>query len=509
MDLSTLINYYCRKIGIWFLGLIPMILALVLLVLALSTFTLDLTGIDSVQDLPNVGLDDPIHLIAAFIYIILIVIAIPFTLNGVFMEKAFNKEIDRIYASGLLIRGVEGFDDVESSIKLLYRGSYSVTGSVIISFLVFLSATVLQGVSNNIGIFLLARMFIFIASVGLLAISSGVSILLRLPDKSALQPGGLMKFYSPKSISLKLDNVITDSIFTQLDPVTRIRMDEWSRSISDSFNPTYLSDLENQTRLERAKEKIFLMVYLKEFIPELMTEEIFRSEISEIIDPKHLDDFLGGRYSDISSKVLTTIIRDVKNEIPEIVELIQRIFVLVKDNIAYLRNQEEYITICHPTSHVGNIDPFRIVVFVLNLKNIERRVTIQAQTSMTSLDPDDASQLLLLDKSNIEFPSEDTPLEFSSSKSPIDMLRLVSAILQVGDAMNLQFRANRFGTHVLNISIADDEKGIISGRSVVITVYRDIKYYAKTVGAKALGYIGAAVSFIGIGIGSLAGLLSN
>ena len=75
--------------------------------------------------------------------------------------------------------------------------------------------------------------------------------------------------------------------------------------------------------------------------------------------------------------------------------------------------------------------------------------------------------------------------------------------------MNLQFRANRFGTHVLNISIADDEKGIISGRSVVITVYRDIKYYAKTMGAKALGYIGAAVSFIGIGIGSLAGLLSN
>lgn len=509
MDLSTLINYYCRKIGIWFLGLIPLILAVLLLGLTLSTLTSLNTAITDPSDLPNLGLDDPFHLISAMLYLILIIIAIPFTLNGIFMERAFNKEIERIHASGLLIRGVEGFDDVESSIKLLYRGSYSVTGSVIISFLVFLSAIVLQDVSTNVLVFILARMFIFIASVGLLAISSGVSLLLRLPDKSALQPGGLMKFYSPKSISLKLDNVITDSIFTQLDPVTRIRMDEWSRSISDSFNPNYLSNLKNQTRLERAKEKIFLMVYLKEYIPELMTEEIFRSEISEIIDSKHLDDFLGGRYSDISSKILTTIIRDVKSEIPEIVELVQRIFVLVKDNITYLRNQDEYVTICHPTSHVGNIDPFRIVVFVLNLKNIERRVTIQAQTSMTSLDPDDASQLLLLDKSNIEFPSEDAQLEFSSSKSPIDMLRLVSAILQVGDAMNLQFRANRFGTHVLNISIADDEKGIISGRSVVISVYRDLRYYLKTVGAKALGYIGAAVSFIGIGIGSLAGLLSN
>lgn len=327
MDLATVINYYCRKIGIWFLGLIPVVLAFLLLSLALSAFTLDFSEVTKPSDLPNIGLEDPLHLAAILIYIILIIIAIPFSLNGIFMEKAFNKEINRIHASGLLIRGVEGFDDVESSIKILYRGSYSVTGSVIISFLVFLSATVLQEVSTDVALFLLARIFIFIASVGLLAISSGVSILLRLPDKSALQPGGLMKFYSPKSISLKLDNIITDSIFTQLDPVTRIRMDEWSQSIIESFNPDYLKDEDDQTRIERAREKIFLMVYLKEYIPELMTEEIFRSEVTEIIEPKYLDDFLGGRYSGISSEILTTIIRDVKNEIPEIVELVQRIFV--------------------------------------------------------------------------------------------------------------------------------------------------------------------------------------
>jgi hypothetical protein len=508
MDLATVVNYYCRKIGIWFLGLIPVLLAFMLIVLALTAFTSDISGIESPKDF-GPPLEDPIHLTATIIYIILIIIALPFTLNGIFMEKAFNKEIERIHASGLLIRGVEGFDDVESSIKLLYRGSYSVTGSVIISFLVFLSATFVQTVSNDVPLFLLARIFIFFASVGLLAISSGASILLRLPDKSALRPGGLMKFYSPKSIALKLDNLITDSIFTHLDPVTRIRMDEWSKSIEDSFNADYLKDEQNQTRIERAREKIFLMIYLKEFIPELMTEEIFRSEVSEIIDAKYFDDFTSGRYSGISSEVLTTIIRDVKSEIPEIVELVQRIFVLVKDDLAYLNNQEEYITICHPTIHIGNIDPFRIVVFVLNLKEIQRKVIIQAQTSMSSLDPDDASQILLLDPSNINLPSEDGALEFSSSKSPVDMLTLVSAILQVGDAINLQFRANRFGTHVLNISVADPENGIISGRSVVVEVQRDLAYYLKTVGAKALGYVGAAVSFIGIGLGSLVGILGR
>jgi hypothetical protein len=83
----------------------------------------------------------------------------------------------------------------------------------------------------------------------------------------------------------------------------------------------------------------------------------------------------------------------------------------------------------------------------------------------------------------------------------------VSSILQVGDAINLQFRPNRFGTHVLNISIEDDEQGVISGRSIVVSVQRDLMFFVKTVGAKALGYIGAAISFIGISLGSFAGLV--
>jgi hypothetical protein len=33
-------------------------------------------------------------------------------------------------------------------------------------------------------------------------------------------------------------------------------------------------------------------------------------------------------------------------------------------------------------------------------------------------------------------------------------------------------------------------------------------FFIKTVGAKALGYAGAAISFIGISLGSFAGLLS-
>ncbi|MHA2244474.1 MAG: hypothetical protein ACXADY_05855 [Candidatus Hodarchaeales archaeon] len=494
MDLASFLNYYCRKIGIWFLSLIPVFLAFTLIMLAL---------------LPSGATDEFrfIYLISSIVYIVLIVIAIPFSLNGFFMEKAFNKEIRRITSSGLLIRGVEGFNEIESSIKLLYRSSYSITGSVCVSFLVFISALLLDpaaGVNPTTAV--LARLFIFVASIGLLAISSGASILLRLPDKSALQPGGLMKFYSPKSISLKLDNVLTDSIFTHLDPITRIHMDEWSKSIQENLNVNYLSNLDDQTRLERAREKIFLMIYLEEFIPEIMTKEIFQRELTEIIDPNYLIEFQTGKHSGISSKTLNVVMRDIKNEIPQVFELIQRIFVLVADNLRYLQTREEFVTICHPVEHIGNIDPFRITIFVLNLKEVQRKVQIQAQTSMSSLDPDDASQLLLLDIGKLELPPEDTTIEFSSSTQPIDILRLVSSILQVGDILNLQFRPNRTGTHVLNISINDPDRGILTGKSVVIEVRRDLRYFAKTVGAKVLGYAGAAISFIGIGMGSLVGL---
>ena len=486
MDFASLMNYYCRKLGIWFLGLLPIFLALILIGLAfLST-------------------EDEISIffsVALIVYIILIIIAIPFSLNGFFMERAFNEEIQKITSSGLLIQGVEGFKEIESSIKLLYRSSYSITGSIIVSFLVFISALVLVPTTA-----LLARFFVFVASIGLLAISSGASLILRLPDKSALQPGGLMRFYSPKSISLKLDNVLADSIFTHLDPITRIRMDEWSKTIQDNMNPDYLSNLDDQTRLERASEKIFLMIYLKEYVPELMTEEIFSRELSEIINPDFLEGFKAGYESGISLKTLKTVIRDIEDEIPQIFELIQRIFVLVTDNLRYLQTRKEFVTICHPTVHIGNIDPFRVTIFILNLEEVQRKVHIQVQTSMSSLDPDDASQMITLDIGALDLPPKDILLEFSSSTEPFDVLRLVSSILQVGDVLSMQFRPNRSGTHVLNISIDDPESGIITGRSVVIEVSRDLRYFAKTVGAKVLGYVGAAISFIGISMGSLVGL---
>ena len=489
MDFTSLLNTYCRKIGIWFLSLIPIVLSISLMLLAFSPST----DTDLYRDL---------HLLASILYIMLILIAIPFSLNGFLMERAFNAEIKRIISTGLLIQGVEGFDEVQNKIKLLFRASYSITVSVIISYLVFTSALLITTSETNPNLAIIARFFIFVASIGLLAISSGASILLRLPNKSAIHPGGLMKYYSPRSLTLKLDNVLTDSIIPRLDPITRMQMDEWSNSIAEAMDPNFANENNDQSRLEPAREKIFLLVYLKEYLPELVTEEIFNSEMKEIIREKFIQEFFSGKKSKISLKTLVTIIRDVRREIPEIFELVQRIFVLVTENIHLLRAKDKFISIVHPSTHIGNIDPFRVTVFILNLNENKKKVKLLVQTSMSSLDPDDASQTLLLDSSSIKLPEVEQSLNISSSTESMDVLRLVSSILQVGDAMNLQFRPNRFGTHVLNISV-EDEEGIISGRSIVVSVQRDLMFYAKTMGAKALGYAGAAISFIGIGLGAL------
>jgi hypothetical protein len=282
-------------------------------------------------------------------------------------------------------------------------------------------------------------------------------------------------------------------------------MDEWSYSISEMMNPSFRVDQNDQSRLEQAREKIFLLVYLKEYLPEIVSEEIFLAEMKEIIQEDKLKQFFKGIESRISLKILVTIIRDVRREIPEVFELVQRIFVLVTENIHMLRSNANFISIVHPSGHVGNIDPFRVTVFILNLQNTKKKVKLQVQTSMSSLDPDDASQTILLDSSSIRLPEEGEKLLISSSTASVDVLRLVSSILQIGDSMNLQFRPNRFGTHVLNISV-EDEQGIISGRSIVVSVYRDPMYYVKTMGAKVLGYVGAAVSFIGIGLGAIIGI---
>ncbi|MHA2387735.1 MAG: hypothetical protein ACXACW_03345, partial [Candidatus Hodarchaeales archaeon] len=164
MDFTSLLNVYCRKIGIWFLSLVPVVLSISLMLLAFSQS-------------PEAGLDQDLRTMTTLLYIVLILIALPFSLNGFLMERAFNAEINRIISTGLLIRGVEGFDEVHNKIKLLYRASYSITASVLISYLVFTSASLITSNENDPDLAIFARFFIFVASIGLLAISSGASIL--------------------------------------------------------------------------------------------------------------------------------------------------------------------------------------------------------------------------------------------------------------------------------------------------------------------------------------------
>ncbi|MHA2239843.1 MAG: hypothetical protein ACXAB2_15995, partial [Candidatus Hodarchaeales archaeon] len=121
MDLASILNYYCRRIGIFLISIIPIFLAITLLLLIFTPLTVEGKH------------PEPLIFITTFFYLVLILIALPFALNGFFMEKAFNTEINRIIKTGLLIRGIEGFKEVQMKIKLLYRASYSITGSVLIS----------------------------------------------------------------------------------------------------------------------------------------------------------------------------------------------------------------------------------------------------------------------------------------------------------------------------------------------------------------------------------------
>lgn len=504
-DYTSILNAYSRKSGTWLISILSFSLIILLLFLGITSFMRDLEiakefkiieDMEIVKKLAKIKDAEKLivflNQIVFLLYVLLITAAFPFSVNGFFMEKAFNAEIDRIVSTGLFIEGLEGFKDIESKIKLLYRGAYTVIIMIFISFLVFIFATALK-----------TSIFIFTACVGLLGISQGASLVLKLPDKSALQPGGLLKFYEPRTFPLRLDNMLTDAIFTQLDPITRFRFDEWSRFIHDHLSESFLKDsnLDNQTRLERAREKIFLMMYFRVYFPKQLTEDNLVGELREILESNSISSFIDGKGSGISYMVLQKILKDMNDEIPEIFELLQRITVLVTENLWYLRKKEIFISVCHPTVHIGNIDPMKVIVFILNLQREQQKVQVQVQSSMSSLDPDDPSQVITLDKSELKLP-ENSVIKFHNSES-VDVLNLVSAIMQIGDTISFQFRPNRNGTHIMNLSISNDEKGLIDGRSMVIDVKRDIKYYAKTMGAKVLSYVGAALSFIGISMGSL------
>jgi hypothetical protein len=452
--------------------------------------------------------------LAVPVWLFLFINSVTVSMSGYSLSSNFSKEIKRLETKGFPISSVEGFSNMYGRIRSIFSSSFLISIVVFISLITFSSIILfgqlidniaqlptLQGIlgPNTKSIKETLRFLVIVIALSLILIAIGISLLVNLPDAPALVPGSLMKYYNPVSMPSQIDNFLSDTVFPFLDPITRTRWDEWGQFILDNLNSEFEPEEDPQTKLEIAREKILLFAYLNLSMSEKINEELTKKELAEMFTtPDIVDQLFAGESSDITWKILLEILAKIQKKAPEIFDVVDRIIVELTDNLKSFKNNELFITTTAPSKVMGNMRPFRILVFMLNKDSTnfgtkKRPVQVKLVSEGSTTIPD-VYEIHLDEAEGMEVNSESLPLIGEGE----DIVGLLSRILQVGDAVWFQVFRRNFGIHLFNVRVAEEGRGSIYGKSLEITINRDFKFYLQQYGGKLSAVGGAALPIIGI-----------
>ncbi|MFV2016391.1 MAG: hypothetical protein ACC656_13250, partial [Candidatus Heimdallarchaeota archaeon] len=274
---------------------------------------------------------------------------------------------------GLPIDSTAGFRYSKNQIRNSLNISYWVTFSSFVSYLFYLVALYYND-SEDSTIIIFHDIMLYLALGGSL-ITLSIFLTLDIPSTYALEPGNLLSYYRPQIYPTSIDNILSDSAKLFLDPISRYQFDDWIHDIGLKLNPNYEKDAKDEIRVERAVEKLILLMYLKFKIPKLVTDEIFNDELADVIAEGKINDFLIGEESHLPFALFEELVVKLQKEIPEIFVLIDRLLVEVSINPARFEENDPYIELITPDSHSSLEHPFRLFTYILNLgkKSVQYR----------------------------------------------------------------------------------------------------------------------------------------
>ena len=238
--------------------------------------------------------------IAGILWFFLLIDSLFISLNGHFFVKGFNVEVNKFTKQGFPIKSLEGYLALKNRIQSIGRSTLFIALIVLISFISYLLIIIIPLTfdtlynnhflntiftdknaydsfrSNITGIF---TILLGLTALSLILIAIGIVLLLNLPEKPALVPGTLMKYYYPPHAPSQLDVLLADAVYPFLDPITRTRWDIWTQYIQNNLNPKYQeNELELRKRLGTAREHILILAYISQTKPESYTYEVLKNQ---------------------------------------------------------------------------------------------------------------------------------------------------------------------------------------------------------------------------------------
>lgn len=419
------------------------------------------------------------------LWIIFVVISLMYSFNGILMFNCFKREVYRYQKAGKPLKGVRGYTELMDGLSL------AKTTSIIISFASLVSLIIFQlslNTSSNFDERTIASVAVTMALVTVSAV-----FIVNYPEGTALEAGALVSFYEPDAFPLTLDNLLSDVFLTYVDPITYMAVDEWTEALTDILKLKFEENEDKNTRIERAREKIFLLAYLANSIPETITEEVIMNEISEVVRIDKLDRFVNGVNTGLSWSEIKAIMAKIEKESPEVFRLVDRLLINLMDNYNSFTSEDIYFTVSTLTNQGSIHESSGIIAFFLNnTDNPNRKMNVEFRSDIDSIHPHYQKISITLDPLTFEYPA--TRPEFIAEGA--DILSLLSSLLQVGDGVWFRFKPKGFGFKVVTIQAEEEGTSNVMGTSIEMKFTKSIGWYVKTFAPKLTALSGVALPFV-------------
>jgi len=415
-------------------------------------------------------------------------ISLLYSVNGIVLHKGFLHQIKVSENQGKPIKGMRGYDQLISSLENARNTSILISLASFLSLVVFISSMMDIGLFSEAG-----RNTIVTIAVSMTFLTTTVVFLVEYPREATMEPGSLIGYYEPEIYPMILDNILSDAFKTFLDPISLMAYDDWVSFIGEHLEHEFEADSKSNTRLERAVEKILLLSYLSQTMPNIVNRDTIAIEISEVIGNHNLNDFYEGVHSGLSWDEIRNMILLMEEQCPDVLRLVDRLIIELQENYDDFTSRDTYFTVSGKTSQGSIRDVSGAIVFLLNnTKNEDRKMSVEFRSDISSVHPEYQKMNIMLDPMKNPYPEQKPPFIDDGE----DLLSIVNDLLQIGDAVWFRFKSSSFGYKALTFQAEEVATGLTFGRNVEMRFKKSIVWYLKTFAPRLSAFGGVLLPVI-------------
>ena len=475
---ARIINVYSRFIGFSLTFILP---AVIIVGLALSTF-------------------NPVNFVDAtftnwvnLVWVGFVLNSFILAFNAILVTLSFDAEVNKLTKEGTPINSAAGFRNLERKYKASNFYLFIISFFALLSWAIFtLSIWGVENVAKFLNLsdsatdsFSMISLYLSVSSM-IFTIAAAIAI--RIPSISGLKVGTMVKYYVASRHPYVLESLFSDSIYTLLDPITRVYFIKWCEKISDNLEFDFAPAIQPPVKRQRiAVQNILVLLYLHFRLPNVMDMDTLRDELLRIVPENKVDYIMEGEQLNIERWI--DIFEHLTKETKEVFLIVDRIVLTLRETPEIIDSKDFWITSAVPP--IQKKDETQDIVFLLfNLKKGDtdpQKITMRFNGA-DELSPHDFEidfELIPYDDF-VTIPKETDELLTEQKRL---FVKLVTGILYQGTGIWISVHSENIGTNLIAIDFSTADAPIET-QIFNLRVVKDIKFYLQSWGPKILASLG-------------------